>query len=69
MGVVETSPSIPRRDGEGSFKKDGELTPIASDRPRLGGPTHSYTSWGAPNVRGTIRARVSEAGWNIADAG
>jgi hypothetical protein len=51
------------------LKQDGELTPIASNGPRLGGSTHGYTPWGAPNARGTSRVRVTEAGWNIADAG
>jgi hypothetical protein len=44
MGVAETSPSVPRRDGEGVFKQVEELVPIASNRPRLGGSTHGYTS-------------------------
>jgi hypothetical protein len=61
MGVVETSPSVPRRDGE--------LAPIASNGPRLGGSMHGYTSWSAPNARSTSHTRVTEAGWNIADAG
>jgi hypothetical protein len=69
MGVVETSPSAPRRDGEGALKQDGELIPIASNGPGLGGSTHGYTSWGAPNARSTGHACVTEAGWNIADAG
>jgi hypothetical protein len=69
MGVVETSPSVPRRDGEGRTKQVGELSPIASNGPRLRGSTHGYTSWGAPNARGTSHARATEAGWNIADAG
>jgi hypothetical protein len=44
MGVVETSPSAPRRDGEAAYKEIGEPTPIASNGPRLGGSTHGYTS-------------------------
>jgi hypothetical protein len=44
MGVTETSPSVPRRDGEGAYKKLEELAPIASNGPRLGGSTHGYTS-------------------------
>jgi hypothetical protein len=36
---------------------------------RLGGSTHAYTSWVAPSTDGTSCARVTEAGWNIADAG
>jgi hypothetical protein len=51
------------------LKQDGELTPIVSNGPRLGGSTHSYTSWGAQNARVTSHARAIEAGWNIADAG
>jgi hypothetical protein len=69
MGVAETSPSAPRRDGEGALKQDGELTPIASNEPRLEGSTHGYTSWGAPNARSTGHACMIEARWNIADAG
>jgi hypothetical protein len=69
MGVVETSPVVPQRDGEAHSKQDGELTAIASNGPRRGGSTHGYTSWGAPNARGTSHARVTEASWNIADAG
>jgi hypothetical protein len=45
MGVVETSLSVPRRDGEGTYKQDGEHPSIASIGPRLGGSTHGYTSW------------------------
>jgi hypothetical protein len=50
MGVAETSPSVSRRDGEGMFKLVGEPAPITSNGPRLGGSTHGYTSWGAPNA-------------------
>jgi hypothetical protein len=50
MEVVDTSPSVPRRDDEGTCGQDGELPPIASTGPRLGGSTHGYTSWHAPNV-------------------
>jgi hypothetical protein len=38
-------PSVPRRDGEGTCKQDGEHPSIASTGPRLGGSTHGYTSW------------------------
>jgi hypothetical protein len=44
------------------LKQDEELAPIASNEPRLGGSTHGYTSWGAPNTKGTNRARVTDAG-------
>jgi hypothetical protein len=44
MGVVETSPSVPRRDGEGRTKQVREPAPIASNGPRLRGSTRGYTS-------------------------
>jgi hypothetical protein len=44
MGVVETSPSAPQRDGEGTYKQVGEPAPIASNGPRIGGSTNDYTS-------------------------
>jgi hypothetical protein len=44
------------------LEQDGELAPIASNGPRLGGSMHGYTSWGAPNANSTSRARVTEAG-------
>jgi hypothetical protein len=50
MGVAETSPSVPRRDGEGTYKLVREPAPIVSNGPRLEGSTHGYTSWGAPNA-------------------
>jgi hypothetical protein len=59
MGVVETSPSVPWRDGEGAHKLVGEPTPIASNGPRLGGSTHGYTSWGAPNADDARYVRVA----------
>jgi hypothetical protein len=68
-GGVETSPSVSRRGGEGAFRARRRARPITSNGPRLGGSTHGYTSWGAPNARGTGRACVTEAGCNIADAG
>jgi hypothetical protein len=64
-------PHPPPREGtaRAHLKQDGELTPIAANGLRLGGSTHGYTSWGAPNARSTSHACVTEAGWNIADAG
>jgi hypothetical protein len=62
MGVAETSPPVPLRDDVGAFKKDEELAPIALNGPRLGGSTHGYTSWGAPDANGASRACVTEAG-------
>jgi hypothetical protein len=69
MGVAETSPSVPRRDGEGAFKKDEELAPIALNGPRLRGSTHGYTSWVAPTADSASCACVTESGWNTADTG
>jgi hypothetical protein len=38
MGAAKTSPSVPRRDGEGALKKQVvKLYPIASNGPRIGG--------------------------------
>jgi hypothetical protein len=51
------------------LEQDGELAPIASNGPRLGGSMHGYTSWGAPNARVTCHVRATEAGLNIANAG
>jgi hypothetical protein len=63
MGVVETSPSVPRRDGEGAIKKQVvELYPIASNGPRLGGSTHGYTSWIAPAGDSASGACIIEVG-------
>jgi hypothetical protein len=59
MGVAETSPSVPRRVGEGAYKLVGEPVPIASNGPRLGGSTHGYTSWGAPNADDARYVRVA----------
>jgi hypothetical protein len=50
MGVVDTSPPVPRKDGEGAYEQDGEHAPIASIGPRLGGSTLGYTSWRALNA-------------------
>jgi hypothetical protein len=47
-------PSILQKNDEGAYKQVGEITPIASNGPRLGGSTHGYTSW-----RCTERRRVS----------
>jgi hypothetical protein len=57
-------PPPPSRGGtaRAHLKQDGELAWIASNGPRLGGSAHGYTSWGAPNAKGTSRARVTEAG-------
>jgi hypothetical protein len=59
MGVAETSPSVPRRDGEGTYKLVREPAPITSNGPRLGRSTHGYTSWGAPNPDHARYVRVA----------
>jgi hypothetical protein len=43
MGVVDTSPPVPRKDGEEVHEQDREHALIASNGPRLGGSTHGYT--------------------------
>jgi hypothetical protein len=59
MGVAETSPSVPQRDGEVTYKLVGEPAPIVSNGPRLGGSTHGHTSWGAPNADDVRYVRVA----------
>jgi hypothetical protein len=59
MGVAETSPSVPRRDGVGTYKLVREPALIASHGPRLGGSTHGNTSWGAPNADNAIYMLVA----------
>jgi hypothetical protein len=69
MGVVETSPSVPRRDGDGAFKTRRRARPDRLEWAKARGSTHGYTSWDAPNAKDITRACVTEAGCNIADAG
>jgi hypothetical protein len=38
-------PSALRKGGEGAYRQAGELVPIASSGPGLGGSTHGYSSW------------------------
>jgi hypothetical protein len=45
MGVVDTSPLVPQKDGEGVHEQDGEHALIALNGLRLGGSMHGYTSW------------------------
>jgi hypothetical protein len=40
-------------------KQVEELALIASNGPRLGGSTHGYTSWGAPNADNAQHVRVA----------
>jgi hypothetical protein len=71
MGVVETSPSVPRRDGEGAYKCKPESSPRSprtgpgSGARRTGTPPREHQTRKAPDVC----AWCTEAGWNIADAG
>jgi hypothetical protein len=44
MGVAETSPPTRGGTARERSKQDEELTPFASNGPKLGGSTHSYTS-------------------------
>jgi hypothetical protein len=44
------------------IKQDEELAPIASNGPRLGGSTHGYTSWDAPNAKDISCTCVTEVG-------
>jgi hypothetical protein len=57
-------PHPPSRGGtaRARLKQDEELTSIASNGPRLGGSTHGYTSWNAPNAKDISCACVIEAG-------
>jgi hypothetical protein len=42
-----------------STKQVEELAPIASNGPKLGGSTHGYTSWDAPNADNAKYANVA----------
>jgi hypothetical protein len=57
-------PSALRKDGEGAYKQVGELAPITSSGPRLGGSTHGYTSLAC-----TERRRMSIHAYGTAEAG
>jgi hypothetical protein len=69
MGVVETSPSVPRKDGKGAFKTRRRARPDRLEWAKVGGSTHGYTSWDAPNAEVISCVCVTEAGCDIADAG
>jgi hypothetical protein len=69
MGVVETSPSVPRRDGEGAFIERRRARPDRLKRAQAWGLDARLHLQNAPNARNTSNARATEAGWNIADAG
>jgi hypothetical protein len=71
MGVAETSPSVPWRDGEGVFKYKVESTPRlprtgpGSGARRMATPPREHRTQTAPDMC----MWRTEAGWNIADAG
>jgi hypothetical protein len=71
MGVVETSPPVPRRDGEGAYKCKLESSPRSprtgpgSGAQRTATRPMEYRTQTAPDVC----VWCTEAGWNIADAG
>jgi hypothetical protein len=71
MGVAETSPSVPRRDGEGAYKYKSESSPRSPQTdPGLGArrtatPPRGHRTQTAPDVC----VWCTEAGWNIAYAG
>jgi hypothetical protein len=58
MRVAATSPSVPRRDGEGAFKTSRRAHPDRFERAQAWGSVHGYTSWDAPNAddSGYVRA-------------
>jgi hypothetical protein len=57
-------PSVMRKDGEGAYRQVGELAPITSSGPKLGGSTHGYTSWAC-----TERRRMSIRTHGTTEAG
>jgi hypothetical protein len=71
MGVAETSPSVPRRDGEGVFKTSRRARPDRLQRAQARGLDARVHLLGRTKRR-RCQIRVcgtAEADWNIADAG
>jgi hypothetical protein len=68
-GLWKPHPPSRGRTARARLKQDEELAPIASNGPKLGGSTHGYTSWDAPNAKDISCACVTKAGCNTADAG
>jgi hypothetical protein len=71
MGVAETSPSVPRRDGEGAFKTSRRAHPdrLAWAQAR-GLDARLHLLGRTERGRCQIRAcGTTEADWNIANAG
>jgi hypothetical protein len=71
MGVVETSPSIPRRDGEGAFKYKSESSPRSPRTSPGSRAQHKATAHREHRTQAALEMCTwcTEAGWNIADAG
>jgi hypothetical protein len=71
MGVAETSPSVPRRDGEGAFKTSRRDHPDRLERAQARGlDTQLHLLRCTERRQCQLYARgTTEAGWNIADAG
>jgi hypothetical protein len=69
MGVAETSPSVPRRDDEGAFKIRRRARPDRLEWAQARGLDARLHLLGCTAADGASCACVTEAGWNIADAG
>jgi hypothetical protein len=70
MGIAKTSPSVPRRDGEGAFKTSRRARPDHLERAQARGLDARLHLLGCTERRRCqLCARgTTEAGWNIADA-
>jgi hypothetical protein len=53
-------PSVQRKDDDEAYGQEGEPAPITSIAPRLGGSTHSNTSWRALNADGCRYVRTAQ---------
>jgi hypothetical protein len=71
MGVTETSPSIPRRDDEGTYKTSQRAGHDRLERAQVRGLDARLHLLGCTERKQCqIRARgTAEADWNNADAG
>jgi hypothetical protein len=71
MGVTETSPSVPRRDGEGTCETSRRAHPDRLEQAQAWGLDARLHLLGSTERRRCqIRAcSTTEAGWNIVDAG
>jgi hypothetical protein len=71
MGVAETSPSVPRRDGEGAFNTSRRARPDRLERAQARGLDARLHLLGCTERRQRqLCARgTTEDGWNIVDSG